>query len=45
MIVKKKLVRYLEISTFSRNEFWKIVGLYRMIELFKANQIDIQDYQ
>ena len=45
MIVKKKLVRYLEISTFSRIEFWKIVELYRIIELIKANQVLIQDYQ
>ena len=45
MFVRKKLVRYLELSIFSRIEFWKIVELYRMIELFKANQIRIQDYQ
>ena len=44
-MVKKKLVWYLEISTFSLNEFSKIVEFYRIIELFKAVQIDIQDYQ
>ena len=44
MIVKKKLVWYLEFSTFSLNEFSKIVEFYRNIELFKAIQIDIQDY-
>ena len=45
MIVKKKFVRYLEIFTFSRIEFWKIGEIYRIIELFKENQIHIQDYQ
>ena len=42
-IVKKKLVRYLEKSTFPRIEFWKKVEFCRIIELFKVNQIDIPD--
>ena len=44
-MVKKKLVWYLEISTFSLNEISKIVEFYRIIELLKAIKIDIQDYQ
>ena len=36
---------YMEISTFSFIEFWKIVEFYGIIMLFKANQIAISDYQ
>ena len=43
--IQKKLVIYTEISTFSLIEFSKIVDFYRIIQLPKANQIDIADYQ
>ena len=44
-LIQKKLVFYTEISTFSLIFFSKIVDFYRIIELLKANQTDIPDYQ
>ena len=44
-LIQKKLVFYTEISTFSLIDFSKIVDFYRIIELLKANQTDIPDYQ
>ena len=44
-LIQKKLVFYTEISTFSLIDFSKIVDFYRIIELLKANQNDIPDYQ
>ena len=43
--IQKKLVFYTEISTFALIEFSKIVDFYRIIELLKAKQTDIPDYQ
>ena len=44
-LIQKKLVIYTEISTFSLIDFSKIVDFYPIIQLPKANQIDIADYQ
>ena len=44
MLLEKKFLYQSEISTYSFSKFSKIVKFYRVMELLKANQIDIPDY-
>ena len=44
-VLEKKFVSQSEISTFSLILFSKIEKIYRVKDFFKANQIDIPDYQ